>query len=98
MLPLPPREGRVAGGGVLKQLDVESLTLRDLVELAVCVSDNVAANVIHERCGGSAAVNGYLAGLGLAATQMQGPIDFSRITHDAGGGIGVSTPRDQTRL
>lgn len=98
VLPLPPREGRVAGGGVLKQLDVQSLTLRDLVELAVCVSDNVAANVIQEHCGGSAAVNGYLAGLGLAATQMQGPIDFSRITHDADGGIGVSTPRDQTRL
>jgi beta-lactamase class A len=98
VLPLPPRAERVAGGGVLKQLDVESLTLRDLVELAVCVSDNVAANVIHERCGGSGAANGYLAGLGLVATQMQGPIDFSRITHDADGGIGASTPRDQTRL
>ncbi len=29
---------------------------------------------------------------------MLGPIDFSRITHDVDGGIGVSTPRDQTRL
>jgi len=98
VVPLPPPEWRVAGGGVLKQLDVESLTLRDLVELTVCVSDNVAANVIHERCGGSTAVNAYLAGLGLVATLMHGPIDFSRITHDVDGGIGVSTPRDQTRL
>jgi len=98
VLPLPARGWRVAGGGVLKQLDVESLSLRDLIELAICVSDNVAANVIYERSGGDSAVNGYLAALGLQATRMLGPIDFSRITHDAEGGIGASTPRDQTRL
>ena len=28
---------------------------------------------------------------------MLGPVDFARITHDLDGGIGVSTPREQTR-
>jgi beta-lactamase class A len=95
---LPPREKRVPGGGVLKQLDVDRLSVRDLVELAICASDNVAANAVHERCGGDSAVNGYLGSLGLEATRMLGPIDFARITHDLEGGIGVSTPREQTRL
>jgi beta-lactamase class A len=98
LVTLAPRGARVPGGGVLKQLDVDRLSLRDLVELAICVSDNVAANAVYERCGGEAGVNGYLAGLGLVSTRMLGPIDFARITHDVDGGIGVSTPREQTTL
>jgi beta-lactamase class A len=98
LVTLPLRGERVPGGGVLKQLDVGRLSLRDLVELAICASDNVAANAIHERCGEDEAVNGYLAGLGLRSTRMLGPIDFARITHDLKGSIGVSTPREQTRL
>jgi beta-lactamase class A len=98
LLALPPRGERVAGGGVLKQLDVDRLSLRDLIELTICVSDNVAANALYDRCGGAPAVNGYLAGLGLTETRMPGPIDFTRITHGVEGGIGVSTPREQTRL
>jgi beta-lactamase class A len=95
---LPPRQQRVAGGGVLKQLDVVRLSLRDLVELTICVSDNAATNAVFERCGGAERVNDFFARLGLAETRMLGPIDFSRITHDLEGGIGVSTPREQTRL
>jgi beta-lactamase class A len=95
---LPPRAERVAGGGVLKQLDVDRLTLRDLIELTICVSDNVATNAVYERCGDADAVNGYLEGLGLAETRMPGPVDFADITHGVDGGIGVSTPREQTRL
>ena len=98
LLELPPRGERVAGGGVLKQLEVERLSLRDLIELTLCVSDNVATNAVYERCGGADRVNGYLAGLGLAETRMPGPVDFARITHEVDGGIGVSTPREQTRL
>jgi beta-lactamase class A len=98
VLRLPPRPARVPGGGVLKQLDVESLSLRDLVELAICVSDNVAANALVQRCGGAEQVNAYLRGIGLDETRILGPIDFARITHDLEGGIGVSTPREQTRL
>jgi beta-lactamase class A len=98
VLALPPRAARVPGGGVLKQLDVEELSLRDLVELTICVSDNVAANVVLERCGGAGPVNSYLETIGLAETRMPGPIDFARISNDLEGGIGVSTSRDQTRL
>jgi beta-lactamase class A len=97
-LELPPAGQRVAGGGVLKQLEVARLSLRDLIELALCVSDNVATNAVFDRCGGAGPVNAYLASLGLAATRMPGPVDFARITHEVDGGIGVSTPREQTRL
>ncbi len=98
MIELPPRAERVAGGGVLKQLDVERMSLRDLVELTICVSDNEATNRIFERCGGEPAVSAYLDGLGLAATRMRHEVDFRRIANDVDGGIGVSTPREQTRL
>jgi beta-lactamase class A len=97
-LTLPPPGERVAGGGVLKQLELDRIGLRDLVELTICVSDNVATNAILERCGGAGPVNAYLAGLGLEHTRMPGPVDFARITNDLAGGIGVSTPRDQTTL
>jgi len=98
LVALPPREERVAGGGVLKQLDVERLSLRDLVELTVCVSDNVATNAILERCGGAGPVNAYLERLGLAETRMLGPVDFGRIGSDVEAGIGRSTPREQATL
>jgi len=98
VLELPPAGQRVPGGGILKQLEVDRLSLRDLVELALCLSDNVATNVLLERCGGTGAVNAYLGGLGLTETRMTGPVDFARITHDLEGGIGISTPREQTRL
>lgn len=98
VIELPPRSDRVVGGGVLKQLEVERLSLRDLVELAICVSDNEATNRIFERCGGEPAVTAYLDRLGLPSTRMPHPVDFARITHDLRGGIGISTPREQTRL
>jgi beta-lactamase class A len=98
VLRLPPPGERVAGGGILKQLEVDRLTLRDLVELTICLSDNVATNIVLERCGGPEVVNAYLDRLGLPATRMLGPIDFARISHDLEGSIGVSTPREQATL
>jgi beta-lactamase class A len=98
LVALPPRAARTPGGGILKQLDVDRLSLRDLVELTIVLSDNVATNAILARCGGEAAVNRYLAGLGLGSTSIQGPVDFASITNDLAGGIGVSTPREQTAL
>jgi beta-lactamase class A len=95
---LPPRTERVAGGGILKQLDVEHLSLRDLVELTLVVSDNVATNALYERCGGAEEVHGYLDGLGLPETRMPGPVDFAAIARDPATAIGVSTPREQTWL
>jgi len=95
---LPPRDRRVAGTGVLKQLDLERLTLRDAVELMITVSDNVATNALIERCGGSEAVNAAIVRLGLERTRLAGPVDFTRVTHGIDGGMDVSTPREQVRL
>src|SRR5262245_57700916 len=96
-LRLPAAGERVAGGGILKQLEVEDLSLRDAIELAITLSDNVATNILVDRIG-TAAVNAYLEGLGLEHTRLLGPVDFRSITHDLRGGIGTSTPREQTRL
>ena len=96
-LTLPPPGERVAGGGILKQLEVETISLRDAIELTITLSDNVATNALVERCGPDR-VNSYLAGLGLVETRILGPVDFARTTHDLNGGIGVSTPREQTTL
>ncbi len=95
---LPPRGARVAGGGILKQLDVARLSLRDLVELTVAVSDNVATNALYARVGGAEPLHAYLDGAGLPATRMPGPIDFAHIGTGIDRAIGVSTPREQTRL
>jgi beta-lactamase class A len=96
-LAVPPGP-RVPGGGILKQLELDRLTLRDAVELAIVLSDNVATNLVLGRCGGAAAVNRYLEGLGLPETRIGGPVDFAAIGHDLETSIGVSTPREQTRL
>ncbi len=94
---LPPPGQRVAGGGILKQLKVESVSLRDAIELAITLSDNVATNALLEVCEPEA-VNGYLDGVGFTQTRILGPVDFARIGADLEGGIGVSTPREQARL
>jgi beta-lactamase class A len=96
-LQLPQPGRRVAGGGILKQLEVADLSLRDAIELTLTLSDNVATNALLERCDAER-VNAYLASVGLFHTRVLGPIDFTRITHDIHGGIGISTPRDQTAL
>jgi beta-lactamase class A len=94
---LPPPGERVAGGGILKQLELATLSLADAIELTVTLSDNVATNALLEVTGPEA-VNAYLHGLGLEQTHILGPVDFTRIGPGLEGGIGVSTPRDQTRL
>jgi beta-lactamase class A len=96
-LHLPPAGRRVAGGGILKQLEIETVSLRDAIELTITLSDNVATNVLIDRIG-TDDVNAYLDGLGLEQTRLLGPVDFAVITHDLRGSIGVSTPREQTRL
>ncbi len=93
MVQLPPPGERVAGGGILKQLEVPSLSLRDTIELTLTLSDNVATNALLDICD-TARVNAYISSLGLAETRLLGPVDFARIDR----GIGLSTPREQTRL
>ena len=83
---------------MLKQLDLDRISLRDAIELMITVSDNAATNAVVERCGGTSAVNAYLERLGLRETRLLGLVDFARITHDLAGGMGISTPREQTTL
>lgn len=94
---LPPVGRRVAGGGILKQLELASVSLRDAIELTITLSDNVATNALLEVCD-TERVNGYLGRHGLEHTRILGPVDFARIGPGLEGGIGVSTPREQTRL
>jgi beta-lactamase class A len=96
-LQLPQPGDRVAGGGILKQLEIDTLSLRDAIELTITLSDNVATNVLIELIG-SEHVNAHLASLGLERTRLLGPVDFESISHDVRGGIGTSTPREQTQL
>ncbi len=96
-LVLAPQRERVAGGGILKQLELGSVSLRDAIELTITLSDNVATNALLDVCAAER-VNDYLASLGLAQTRIRGPVDFARIGPGLEGGIGVSTPREQTQL
>lgn len=96
-LRLPPAGERVAGGGILKQLELDAVSLRDAIELTITLSDNVATNALLQRCSAEQ-VNAYFESRGLEQTRILGPVDFARITPDLEGGIGVSTPREQTRL
>jgi beta-lactamase class A len=94
---LPPPGQRVAGGGILKQLELGSVSLRDAIELTITLSDNVATNALLDVCPPEQ-VNAYLAEFGLAQTRILGPVDFARIGPGLEGGIGVSTPREQMQL
>jgi beta-lactamase class A len=96
-LRLPPAGQRVAGGGILKQLELDSISLTDAIELTVTLSDNVATNALLELSDADR-VNGYLGGIGLTQTRILGPVDFARIGPGLEGGIGISTPREQTKL
>jgi beta-lactamase class A len=95
---LPPRRERVTGGGILKHLECDRLSLRDLCELTIVVSDNAATNAVFARCGGAAAVAALFADLGLERSAMPHAVDFARIDHTVDGAIGVSTPRETAAL
>ena len=82
---MPTAAGAFQGGGILKQLEVDRLSVRDAVELTITLSDNVATNLVLERCGGSDAVNAYLDSLGLNETRMLGSVDFARVTRRSRG-------------
>jgi beta-lactamase class A len=96
-VPLPPPGQRVAGTGILKQLELESVSLRDAIELMVTLSDIVATNALLEVCEIDR-TNDYLDQIGLAQTCILGPVDFARVGRGVRRGIGVSTPREQARL
>lgn len=72
----------VIGSGVLRELDGDvALPLRDLLYLAIAISDNVASNLVLARVGRER-VNARLAALGLATTRVRGTI----LTRDGAAG------------
>lgn len=103
---------KVSGSGVLTELaDGTTLTLRDLTNLMIVVSDNTATNVVLERVPGDT-VNAFLDTLGLTRTRtlrkirgdgtaLKAPSGWStagKLAENQRFGIGVSTPRDMVRL
>src|SRR5262249_59386685 len=75
---LPPVGERVAGGGILKQLELGSVSMRDAIELTITLSDNVATNALLEVCDADR-TNAYLDAVGFPETRILGPVDFARI-------------------
>lgn len=103
---------KVSGSGVVRELSAgTALTLRDLANLMIVVSDNTATNLILDRLTADA-VNDYLDTIGLRQTRsnrkvrgdgtdLKAPEGWSRagrVEDNARFGIGVSTPREMVRL
>jgi beta-lactamase class A len=64
---------KVIGSGVLAAMDQRSLSVGDLIYLALAISDNTATNVLIERVS-VPAINARLAGLGLVETRLTGKL------------------------
>lgn len=103
---------KISGSGAVRELSAgTSLTLRELANLMIVVSDNTATNLILDRLTADA-VNDYLDAIGLRQTRsnrkvrgdgtdLKAPEGWSkagRIEDNARFGIGVSTPREMVRL
>jgi beta-lactamase class A len=67
-----PVEGRTAGPtGLAAMRDAARLSVRDLAQLMITVSDNAAADALYDRIG-EAAINAALDDLGCTATRVHG--------------------------
>jgi beta-lactamase class A len=61
------RQSDVVGGtGILQRQVGATYTLDEMVEIMLVESDNTAANMLIDRLGGFAPVNGFITGLGLS--------------------------------
>jgi beta-lactamase class A len=67
MITIPAGDSNIVGGsGTLRNREFPlDISVRELMELMVQVSDNTATNVLIDRAGGFDAVNSYVAGLGF---------------------------------
>lgn len=103
---------KVSGSGVLTELSGgTTLSLRELANLMIVVSDNTATNLILDRLTADA-VNDYLDTIDLRQTrcnrkvrgdgpdlkQAEGWSRAGRLEENARFGLGVSTPREMVRL
>lgn len=62
-------DDKVSGSGILQDLTVAALPLRDLIMLMITLSDNSATNLVLDCVGGNA-VNAEMASLGLKETRV----------------------------
>lgn len=102
--PLALRDAdKVGGSGVLKDLHQGlQLTMRDLVQLMIVLSDNTATNMLVDRLG-TAAIDERLASYGFRQTRL-----FRATFRDGRAdvlpdlerefGLGMTTPREMARL
>ncbi|WP_051580233.1 serine hydrolase [Pseudonocardia acaciae] len=60
---------RAGGSGILRDLEVPALSVRDLLTLMITISDNTATNVLIDLVGIDA-VNAWCAGHGLTGTVL----------------------------
>jgi beta-lactamase class A len=103
---------KVSGSGILQDLTVDALPLRDLVMLMIALSDNTATNLVLNRIGGNA-VNTRMAALGLKQTRSMRKIlgDGNKLKPTPSGvtdegakpenkqwGIGRSSPQEMVLL
>jgi len=103
---------KISGSGILRELsDGTALTVRDVANLMIVVSDNTATNLILDRITADT-VNDYLDTLGLKETRSlrkvrsgntppktpEGWSRAGRIEANTRFGLGVSTPREMVRL
>lgn len=94
---------KVGGAGVLRGLhDGLALTVADLIDLMIVLSDNTATNLLIERVG-TARVNARLEGFGLRETKLfrptfrDGRADvLPELEREFG--LGMTTPREMARL
>ncbi len=70
-------EDKVIGSGVLAGMDAGTFSIRDLLFLALSISDNTATNVLIVRAG-LARINARLAALGLTTTRLTGKLIMER--------------------
>jgi beta-lactamase class A len=88
---------KVGGAGSLQYRPAgTTLSLNDLVALMLTEGDNTAANLVLARLGGVAAVNDYLARLGLRGTTLRRPLDDTAAR--AAGIENTTTAGDLARL
>lgn len=74
---LPIRaDQRALGSGVIKDLQVEALSLQDLLTLMIVVSDNTATNVVIDLLGHKEPINAWLRQKGWTSTHLAGKLSM----------------------
>ena len=67
---------RALGSGVIKDLQLEALSLQDLLTLMITVSDNTATNVVIDLLGHKTPINAWLGQKGWTSTHLAGKLSM----------------------